>query len=447
MNSFDLFKMGIKNLLRRKLRTFLTALGIVIGTVSIVVMVSLGIGMTKQMDDWVKDMGDVTVIEVSPRYDAAGKKNNNGEYIIPIEDIEKIKAIADVEAVTPQLRQNVKLISGKFQGDYLNIIGIDMSVADKFGLKIKEGRMPNDSDRVAIVVGSEVPFRMVNPRKRNNDRYSYGFRGGMDEEERVPDVNMLEDRLYYTFDMNYGSKYSDGGKRVKPEKIDCVGILDSNDWQIKSNIYMDVELLKELKVSYDRKMGQYKKERNEGYTQLKVKVNDVKKVKEVQEAIKKLGYEANGMLDMVDSIKKQSQTTQMIFGGIGGISLLVAAIGITNTMIMAIYERRKEIGVMKVIGARIKDIKRLFLLESAAIGFVGGVLGLLASMGLSKLINTFASSGALGGMGMGGTKISIIPPWLAMAALGFTAMIGLISGYLPARKAMKLSALEAIKNE
>ena len=132
--------------------------------------------------------------------------------------------------------------------------------------------------------------------------------------------------------------------------------------------------------------------------------------------------------------------------------MLVAAIGIANTMVMSIYERTKEIGVMKVIGASLKDIKRLFLFESALIGVTGGVFGVGLSYLISFLMNTFGAEfiqlGMMMGPGGGGeARISIIPIWLALAALAFSAFIGVVSGYFPARRAMNLSALEAIRSE
>jgi len=142
---------------------------------------------------------------------------------------------------------------------------------------------------------------------------------------------------------------------------------------------------------------------------------------------------------------------QGILGGIGAISLLVAALGITNTMIMSIYERTKEIGIMKVIGANLGDIRKMFLLEAGMIGFLGGSAGLIISYILSLLMNTVLSGimstmlGAVGGGG--GSTVSIIPWWVAVGALVFATTIGIISGYSPARRAMHLSALESLRNE
>ena len=178
-----------------------------------------------------------------------------------------------------------------------------------------------------------------------------------------------------------------------------------------------------------------------------VKVDDLDHVVAIQTAIKDMGHEAFSLTDMLDEMKKMSGTIQAVLGGIGAVSLIVAAIGITNTMIMSIYERTKEIGVMKVIGASLRDIKNLFLFESAIIGFLGGILGLFFSLGISKIINLVGGSFLADMSGGAGGKISIIPVWLAFASVGFSSLIGILSGYYPAKRAMNLSALEAIKTE
>jgi putative ABC transport system permease protein len=146
-------------------------------------------------------------------------------------------------------------------------------------------------------------------------------------------------------------------------------------------------------------------------------------------------------------MKKTSGLIQAILGGLGAVPLFVAAIGITNTMVMSIYERTKEIGVMKVIGAQLKDIKRLFLFEAAMIGLFGGVLGIGISYGISAIINTVLS-GMNGDTGYYGPQLlSDIPAWLAISGMSFSTVIGLIAGYYPAVRATKLSALEAIRTE
>ena len=132
---------------------------------------------------------------------------------------------------------------------------------------------------------------------------------------------------------------------------------------------------------------------------------------------------------------------------------MVAAIGITNTMVMSIYERTREIGVMKVLGCVVGNIRTLFLMEAASIGLLGGFVGIGISYLLSYIINRFASqAGVIGGiMGMGmmgeGVNISVIPLWLVLLALVFSTFVGIISGFYPANRAVRISALEAIKHE
>lgn len=458
MNSIDLLVMGLKNLFRRKLRTFLTALGILIGTISIVVMISLGIAMNESMNKNIEQMGDLTFIQVYPKYDEKlamrGKENK-----ITDKDIEKIKNVEGVQAVTPLLTESVKMISGRYSADYIRVTGMDLDAIKNFGYELEQGKFIEEKDRNAIIFGSRAPLKFRDAKKKTSSRMGmHGGFGGMENgEEETPEVDVMKDRILMTFDTSYGDRNRPSNeKRVPPLKMNTVGLLKKkDDYQVDNMVIMDIKALKKLKEDYERKMGQERQTNrdDEGYFELKVKAADYKKVLDVQNELKALGYEAWSMLEYIEPMKKLNQTFQMIFGGIGAIALLVAAIGITNTMIMAIYERRKEIGVMKVIGAQIKDIKRLFLLESGMIGLLGGSLGLGLSYLISWVLNKYVAPMMMEqmnmGMGMGGEQppMSVIPVWLALGALGFTALIGLISGYLPARKAMKLSALEAIKNE
>ena len=136
---------------------------------------------------------------------------------------------------------------------------------------------------------------------------------------------------------------------------------------------------------------------------------------------------------------------QAVLGGIGAISLLVAAIGIANTMMMSIYERTREIGVIKVLGCDLKNIKQMFLMEAGFIGLIGGVVGNIVSIIISVVINKVVTGvGAEAGLSGG---ISYIPVWLVLISLGFATLVGMVAGYFPALRAMKLSPLAAIRNE
>ena len=175
--------------------------------------------------------------------------------------------------------------------------------------------------------------------------------------------------------------------------------------------------------------------------------------KDVLQAITDLGYRGYSNIEYLETMRESSQMTQNILGGIGAVSLFVAAIGIMNTMMMSIYERTKEIGIFKVLGCSLGNIRNMFLYESAFIGLFGGIAGIGLSFAVSHLINTLSSTGQGGNLGivmmMGDptSKASLIPPWLALSALVFSTLIGMIAGLIPALRAMRLSPLAAIRNE
>ena len=170
----------------------------------------------------------------------------------------------------------------------------------------------------------------------------------------------------------------------------------------------------------------------------------MKYVDEVSETLRTMGYRVDSNVEYMESMKKEFALIQAVLGGIGAVSLLVAAIGIANTMMMSIYERTKEIGVIKVLGCSLKNIRQMFLMEAAFIGLMGGVIGNILSLSISAVINII--TGNMSGMAdMGG--ISYIPVWLLAVSIGFAVLVGMAAGYFPALRAMKLSPLAAIRNE
>jgi ABC-type antimicrobial peptide transport system permease subunit len=142
----------------------------------------------------------------------------------------------------------------------------------------------------------------------------------------------------------------------------------------------------------------------------------------------------------MSQVQEQSRSIQAALGGIGAVSLFVAAIGIANTMMMSIYERTKEIGIIKVLGCDMSAIRNMFLAEAGFIGLIGGAVGLILSYIISALINFVAKESYYAG-------ISYIPLYLAVMALVFAVVIGMLAGLFPALRAMKLSPLAAIRNE
>lgn len=440
MNNMDLFRMGIKNLWRRKLRTFLTILGVIIGASSIIVMLSLGFGMTQSFEDQVSQWGDLTTINVRKQWidqpiPAQKQVSLDDKAVITF------KELPNVIAVSPTLETYGTIKIGKYESN-APIRGIDPDTMEAFGFETQEGRLLNNNDKLSVVFGGQMKNSFYDPKSRV---------------WREVDVDLMKDRMILTLEGGYIPPSGvEETKKPKEYEIKSVGVLTEGNWETGYGVYMPLNEVEKLIKEQEKDQGRKPdKNKTTGYEQVNVKVNTMDNVSTVQKTIKDMGHEAYSLNDELESFKQQALVIQAVLGGIGAISLLVAAIGITNTMIMSIYERTKEIGVMKVIGASIKDIKRLFLFESALIGLVGGILGVGMSYGISYLMNKFGANFLGNGMGMGmgmgiggeTTKISIIPIWLVFAAMGFSAIIGIISGYFPARRAMNLSAIEAIRTE
>lgn len=437
----DLISMALKNLFSRKLRTFLTVLGVVIGATSIIVMLSLGFGLQQTQENFLKSMGDLTTLDIRNNMYSGDNNSNSKEKKLNDSAISEIKEINHVSATMPIMETNGKLISGRYSNDWTRIIGITPDSMEAFGFKIEEGRLLNSGDKNGVIFGGGITQNFRDPK-----------RPGIDASTKIKPMKSK-------IDIQLGDSYEmDQDQNIKPyvERIKVLGVLvnNDNDWENNSSVFMSMEYLKKLKKLSNAALPADKREKDSNeYSTIKVKVDDMENVKDVQTKIKNLGYEASGMTDWLESSKQTARIFQAIFGGIGAIAFLVAAIGITNTMIMSIYERTREIGVMKVIGASISDIEKLFLVEAGFIGFFGGIVGVIFSLLISFVFNFFASSWLLSSMMGGGAdpsieaKISVIPIWLIIIALLFSTFIGVLSGYLPAKRAMKLSALDAIKSE
>lgn len=437
MNKRDMIDMALRNLLKRKLRTFLTVLGVVIGTASIVVMVSIGIGMNQGFAQQLESWGSLQVINVYPSggmvYDeqSDSMKQEKKQDELNAKAVESFRQMEHVEAVSPVIEEYMYLTAGKYVAD-ASIMGIEPGAMEALGYNVVEGRALTAEDSKAIVVGGGVEF--YDPKLSWEMRYT----------SEPPQVDVLNEKISITYDWNYGTRNAD--KSIKPVKVEAVGKLsaEGNDsWRVIMPI-KELEKLQKARQEWEKKQngsnnGSNRNQSKE-YQQVLVKVDEMDNVQGVQQQIKDLGFRASSLTDELNAMKETTKMLRLVLGAIGAVSMVVAAISITNTMVMAIYERTKEIGIMKVIGASLKDIKGLFLTEAAFIGFSGGVIGIVVSFGISFIVNLVASR-------QGSTMQSSIPLWLALGGVAFATGVGILSGYLPAKRAMKLSALTAIKTE
>lgn len=442
MRSIDIVRMALKSLLKRKARTFLTVLGVVIGTASIVIMVSLGIAMNESFDTQIKNMGDITKIEIYNPDMWNEASSDDSPLKLTRDSVAAFKKIEGVKSATPVSNAYLHVQCGKLYTD-CSVIGIEPEAMEDMGYDVSQGRCldTEDEDTMNVVFGSEILYSFY----KKGQQEDFYKNGGRTEDP----VDVMNESLKISYDYNFSSRNAD--KTIKPYKMKAVGIY-GEEFGDGYNVIMPIGSVEKLNSEMEKQSAKEqgssnanKKKIDRGFASAYVKCKDIDSVEDVAATLKEMGYEVYSAMDSVSGMKKIAGSLQLLLGAIGFVSLLVAAIGITNTMIMSIYERTKEIGIMKVIGARLKDIKRLFLLEAMLIGFIGGAIGVGVSRGISVLLNNVGISFISEMQSVEGGSVSVIPFWLCLGAMLFSSVIGLISGYLPARRAMKLSALNALR--
>lgn len=455
----DLLRMAGKNLSTRKLRSFLTILGVVVGSISIIVMISLGIGMQEQTKESISQMGNIREIQVHGKEDPNKKKSTEedmymwggGAGNLKTTYLEELKAYPHVETVigTLTLDGYNLIVNNRYQGGN-QVVGINPEDLKYISEDIEKGEFLTKSHKKGAMFGANIERELYDPKSTNYKQI---------------EIDLSSARLKLQ-SWEYGNQEENGGGTDLLSQIDIeyVGTFQENqDWNLGYSIYMDIDFVRDLLIQVDKKqkeqsannqsmdptMGPSQENKTDLKTTLssiKIIVDQVENVKDLKETLEGQGYQVSALTDILDSTQEYQNTINLVLGGIGAVSFLVAAIGISNTMIMSIQERTREIGVMKVIGASLQDIKRLFLIEAAYIGLIGGLIGIVLSHIISIVINYFVGGMMTGMMGPGTVKISVIPIWLSLLALIFSTFIGLASGYFPARRAMKLSALEAIRS-
>lgn len=459
MRWIDLLRMSIQSLKRRRLRTFLTVLGVVIGTASIVVMISIGFGMQQSLYEEIEQSGGMTGITVSSSSSNGGEQggDQNGKKVyVTDESIKQIAELEHVRSAQPVISAWVILKSGKYTAN-VELKGMTPEGLKQLNIPISPGgRLPDPASAAFEVVYGN----MILPHFGEENGGSSYWETGV-----LPSIDLMNDQMFMILDTDayYNSKSTAASsadpsspaskpKAAKKYVIKGSGLVEGGPEDYTSNsftVFCDLDALRKMmkKEFAGRAIpGQPLNKNNKPlkqfvYSQIFVQADDVHQVEDVAKAIRELGYDVTTNAEYLKSIQREFAMVQAVLGGIGAISLIVAAIGIANTMMMSIYERTREIGVMKVIGCSLRNIRQLFLIEAGFIGLFGGIIGNVLSFLMSAVLN------AVAGQGLSGGTLSYIPPWLSAASIVFALFVGMGAGYFPALRAMKLSPLAAIRNE
>lgn len=448
MNLRELISLILLNLNQRKGRVFLTAIGVVIGSASIVVLVSLAQGLKQNANQQFGNINEMSQITVMPNWESVSVNlpsgggvyiGDGGDYTEPDpitpDVLEEISTIPGVKEVIPRayLMTSAIMKFGKLES-YANILGIGTKDLSVLGYPMLSGS--SEIKKGSVIIGEEVLNNFYNPSMRPG-------------QEMPPPPDLLDQ----TITLELIKWVSDGtgyGTEVKKSlRLKVVGIIESSHSESDYSVYMSLDQVQDIN---GWAMGRRINPNKDGYELAIVIAEDREQVLDIANQINNMGFMANTPQEFIQGVNSFFVVLQVVFGGVGGVALLVAAIGIANTMTMAILERTREIGLMKAIGATNRDVLSIFLGEAAGIGFVGGVGGILLGILIGKGINILGSvymagqsSGGYSGLGSG---ISVVTPvWLILFAILFSTLIGLLSGLYPALRAASLVPVKALKYE
>ncbi|MFZ1399753.1 MAG: ATP-binding cassette domain-containing protein, partial [Candidatus Promineifilaceae bacterium] len=416
----DIIRQAVSNLRRRPVRNVLTAGGVLIGIVTLVAMVSFGVGVQKEVQRNFESIG-LENLFVFPQFDEPDAFDPFAapEPQTPITPalVAQIEQLPDVASVTPQLALpfgiDIALTLGdttlpirisdggesqfSFGGEAEPLAGVAVGDQGNTGVVLVQEMADSllvEGQTYADLVGSPVSLTVQLPRGETETFPSeiIGVRAGFGS--RTIDLGLAEREAILAWWFN------------APDIL-----------------------------------------QTEGYDSLTVRTVDLGVITAVSTQIEELGLQTQSLEAILNVANQVLALMQALLGSVGGLALLVAALGVANTMMMAIYERTREIGVLKALGASAREIRALFTVEAAMLGLLGGFFGLIFGTLLGRLVDwighRFLIAEGITGIG----QLSVVPPWLAFGSLAFAAFIGIVAGLYPAARAAKLDPVAALRHE
>ena len=394
MKLSDLLYLSAQNFRVRKSRTFLTILGVSVGIGAVLFLVSLGYGLQHVLLERITTEESLLTLDVSVP--------EGSPIVLNQESINKISKIKNVEKISPQAVFPAQVSLGNFTSEStINIVDPDFFSLS--GISPDEGRLFSNKDKDKIVINSTVA-----------DLFN--------ESEN----EIIGKELKFSFFMPQSIEEIKEIPLGRPFKV--VGVIQGEG--SPAQVYFRKADLSQIDIT--------------DYQLVKVKVKDSKKMESVRSQLINMGFTVSALSDVVSQANKIFRAMKFALGAFGIIALVVAAIGLVNTMTVTLLQRVNEIGIMRAIGASPSDIKKIFLADSTIIGFLGGLGGIIIGIAGSEFFNMIINILA---RRFGGTpvRIFVYPLWFMLFIIILSTFVGFLSGVMPARKAARLNPLEALR--
>lgn len=405
----DIVELTVQRIRIKKLRSFLTVLGIGVGISVVYFLVSLTFGLQKLVIGRIATSESLLSLDVLPNTEIRDFIKLNSAVIEEIEKIDKVTEVSGVRSLPAEISFNnikAQTLAYGVKGNYFRLSGV---TTDK-------GELFSDQQEEGVVVSSAISSLF-----------------GVSEDDLIGAKIRLsfilsEESLSSTENATEAAEI--GAIKVVeiPMQLTIMGIVndDTNYVYLHQNNFMVVSL--------------------DEFKSAKVKVSSQEEIDRIRDEIVAKGFLVSAMTDTLQQINNIFRVTQVTFTVVGIVALFVAAIGMFNTMTVSLLERTREIGIMKAIGATEKGIKQMFLTESLIMGLLGGIgglaIGFILTLTVGVIVNLLAFS--LGGESV---KIFYTPAWFVLLVIGFSLLIGLVTGIFPARRAAKLNPLDALRYE
>ncbi|MGC4377449.1 FtsX-like permease family protein [Fictibacillus sp. Mic-4] len=429
----DKYRFVRANMKKNKMRIFMTVLAATIGCSFLIVLASVGFGLHQYIANDIMSRKLVNQIEVHSEKGPLTEK-----------DVKKLETLKGIKAVTTKNYSEASKISFRnYEGD-LPVVSVNMEQEKKAGFELSEGRLPKSENEIVVGYSSSQAFIKKGVNKEDS---------GLTEKEvkeKLEENRYRGKLLGKTVQLEVQKR---DGKKVKKIPLTIVGIgkKPKKAWIDDRSVYISETVLHTI----NRYIGERQQEKKqEGstrtYDEVNVYTKSMDDVKTFTEKINDLGYQTYSVYSELKEVNLIFMIIKVGLIFVGTIAVLIASIGIFNTMTMAVTERAQDIGIMKAIGAHPQTIKRIFLMESSFIGLLGALLGTLIAYIISFAVNLILPiviKQFTGENVPGDLSFSYIPLSLTLIATVICIVVTLISGWRPARKATQVDVLQALRRD
>ncbi len=460
MKGRDLTELAFRNLREAILRNSLTTLGVAVGVASLVAMLSLGVGLQTLASQRLNKSGLFDAVFVTSKRTMRGMngegprpattKTTKPEDAKPLDESarKQLEKLPNVTEVYPQVRflTEVRFNGARYSTNVLGLPDSSRNTGAFDGITGKQFSSPSADE---AVLQSEFA-KELSPRPAALVGKELILRYAQRQETSSSDLSNEKD-----IDKQLDDMMSGGISIVSREKkLKIAGIIDSDPSAGiggfgGGRVFIPLRVAEELHVAQPNDVQEFVRAGGSGrpaYMALTVRVKSPKDVLKAEEAIKKMGFGTFSLLDATRSLRLVFTVFDLFLGLFGSLALTVASLGIINTLVMAILERRREIGVLKALGATDRDVRSLFFAEAGAMGLLGGISGVVLGWLIGAAL-TWGTTIYLRRQDLPGVKISYVPWWLAAGAIAFAVVVSLLAGLYPAGRAARLNPVEALRYE